>query len=66
MTWTVGPVQNMQDIFKSFNGSGFNIFDEHNRALIGFGYNTTAEATKAAELVKDALANAKYVGWWRK
>lgn len=60
MAWKVGSVQKMQDAMNFYDG--FNIVDERSRPLISFGYGSEAEAHKAASLIREALANAKYVG----
>jgi hypothetical protein len=60
MAWKVGQVQKMQDAMNFFDG--FCIVDERSRPLICFGYGSEAEAHKAASLIREALANAKFVG----
>jgi hypothetical protein len=61
MAWHVGPVQNIQGDFAIFSGSGFNIVDATNRPIVTFGYLSHAEATRARDLIADALRNAKHV-----
>jgi hypothetical protein len=61
MAWHVGPVQNIQDDVADFSGIGFKIVDATNRPIVTFGYISSAEATRARDLIADALRNAKHV-----
>jgi hypothetical protein len=61
MAWHVGPTLNTLDDFANFSGIGFNIVDATNRPIVTFGYLSVAEATRARDLIADALRNAKHV-----
>ena len=61
MAWTVGKVQDTMDSRRDFAGSGFSILDEHHRPIATFGYLTNSEASRASELMREAIKNAKVI-----
>jgi hypothetical protein len=59
--YRLGEIQSMMDSRRDFDGSGFNISNEHGAPIATFGYAVETDAAKARKLVKKAIADAALI-----